>query len=73
MGERLTHKEFEEIIYGKDVSVMYEGFRRCALEDAMVTIKRWCNCHPTCDGCFKNKEHIGCEFRGKSPREWKID
>lgn len=70
MGKRLTHSEFEEALYGKEASTLYEGFRRCAVEDAMREIKKLCDLHPTCEGCFKNKEHIGCEFRGKSPREW---
>ena len=73
MGEKLTHSEFEEALYGEETSEMYEGFRRCAIIDAMVTIKRYCDLHPTCKGCFKNEEHIGCTFRGKSPREWKND
>lgn len=70
MGKQLTRSEFEEALYGKKVSVRYKWYRKCAVEDAMVTIKRYCDQHPTCEGCFKNKEHIGCEFRGKSPREW---
>lgn len=66
----MTHSEFEETLYGKETREMYEKSRRYAVEDAMATIKRYCGQHPTCEGCFKNKEHIGCEFRGKSPREW---
>ena len=31
-----------------------------------------CNKHPTCEGCAFWKKHIGCYFRGKTPREWVI-
>ena len=41
-------------------------------EQAMLTIQRFCNGFPTCEGCPKHKEHIGCEFRGKTPREWNV-
>lgn len=39
---------------------------------ALQTVKNYCEAHPTCKGCDHLKEYIGCEFRGKSPREWQI-
>lgn len=69
MEERL---EFEKALFGEEDARYYEWLRKCAVEDAMLTIKRYCESHPTCKGCKYRKEHIGCEFRGKSPREWKI-
>ena len=47
-----------------------EGDYANPLQLAISTIRDYCESHPTCDGCDFRKEHIGCEFRGKSPREW---
>lgn len=44
-----------------------------SIEKSMQNIKKYCEDHPTCKGCKKNKKHIGCEFRGKSPREWRLN
>ena len=41
------------------------------IQEAKNIIKLWCESHPTCDGCNERKEHKGCDFRGKTPREWK--
>lgn len=41
--------------------------------NGMLDIVKYCEAHPTCEGCSFRKEHIGCEFRGKSPREWNND
>lgn len=55
----------------------YERCKEVALSpsvtEAMERIARYCESHPTCKGCKYHKEHIGCIFRGKSPREWKIN
>ena len=37
---------------------------------SVLTLKLECTSHPTCDGCKFKEEHIGCLFRGKTPREW---
>ena len=34
------------------------------------TIIEICDSHPTCEGCCFRKEHKGCYFRNKTPREW---
>ena len=39
----------------------------------MKEIKTLCEVFPTCEGCSKNLPHLGCEFRGKSPREWQLE
>ena len=36
----------------------------------LESIKEFCKTFPTCDGCPFKEEHIGCAFRGKTPREW---
>ena len=41
------------------------------VEKALNTLKKYCEDHPTCDGCIFNKKHIGCRFRGLTPREYK--
>ena len=33
-------------------------------------LKEFCKSFPTCDGCPFWEKHIGCKFRGKTPREW---
>lgn len=38
--------------------------------DSIETLKQFCESFPTCEGCPFKKEHIGCMFRGKTPREW---
>lgn len=43
------------------------------MEYFLRTIIKFCNSKPTCEGCIFNKKRIGCYFRGKSPREWKIE
>lgn len=43
------------------------------IKKAMLIIKEYCESHPTCKGCNFKKKHIGCLFRGKSPREWEGD
>ena len=53
----MTSKEIEDI--------KYEMMAGC-----LKMIRWFCRAHPTCDGCPFRKEHIGCSFRGKSPREW---
>ena len=40
------------------------------LYDSMKVLKKYCDDHPTCEKCIFNKEHEGCIFRGKSPKEW---
>lgn len=42
------------------------------LLEAMRTIKAYCEGCPTCDGCKRCFDHVGCYFRGKSPREWDL-
>lgn len=37
----------------------------------LIEIKKYCQDHPTCE-CPFNKEHEGCYFRGRTPREWRI-
>ena len=41
-------------------------------DNGMYNIVKYCEAHPTCKGCKHHKKHIGCKFRGKSPREWKL-
>jgi hypothetical protein len=41
-------------------------------QKALQVIKKYCEAHPTCKSCDHNKKYIGCDFRGKSPREWQI-
>ena len=41
------------------------------VKSAMLILSNWCELHPTCKGCNFGKKHIGCQFRGKSPREYK--
>lgn len=45
-----------------------EGFR--IFNNSLWTIKNLCNEYKTCDGCPFRKEHVGCMFRDKTPREW---
>ena len=40
--------------------------------DDLAELRDKCEEAKTCKGCRFNKKHIGCEFRGKTPREWKI-
>ena len=47
--------------------------KKTSLNEAMKTIKDYCNKHPTCEGCSRRKKREGCYFRRRSPREWKID
>lgn len=37
----------------------------------MNQIKLCCEAFPTCEGCPCSKEHTGCYFRSKSPKDWK--
>ena len=48
----------------------YKEQRTYLAECQLNAIKRFCLDFPTCDGCPFQKEHIGCMFRGKTPREW---
>lgn len=55
----------------------YMGFKQLSFVEKTIQVckaeyilKSYCKMHPTCEGCSFRKEHIGCEFRGKSPREW---
>jgi hypothetical protein len=43
------------------------------IEFLMALMQKYCNNNPTCDGCRYGKEHQGCYFRGKTPREWEIN
>ena len=36
----------------------------------MDGLKMMCREIPTCEGCLFNKEHEGCMFKSKTPREW---
>lgn len=38
--------------------------------DGIKLIKKYCDVHPTCEGCVFMKKYEGCIFRGKSPKEW---
>ena len=40
------------------------------LSDAMKVIAKYCAGAPTCEGCGFWKEKVGCQFRGRTPREW---
>lgn len=51
-----------KIITKEDIEIIY----------AMKTIKDKCEARPTCKGCKSMHDHIGCYFRGKSPREWDL-
>lgn len=33
-------------------------------------VREFCKSFPTCEKCPFCKEHIGCMFRNKIPREW---
>lgn len=48
----------------------WENWMKGLADDSKVTIKKYCEGHPTCKDCGYWKKHIGCSFRGKSPREW---
>lgn len=39
----------------------------------IIKLIRDCNNNPTCENCDYCKKHIGCYFRGKTPREWRLD
>lgn len=41
------------------------------VKQSMQILENWCELHPTCKNCGFRKKHIGCQFRGKSPREYK--
>lgn len=56
-----------------DYGYSIRGYKMESIEKSMQQIKKYCEDHPTCKECKKNKKHIGCEFRGKSPREWNIE
>jgi hypothetical protein len=49
------------------------------VNQAMNTIKKYCESNPTCEGCRRyNNDKVlgksgGCYFRHHSPREWKTD
>lgn len=75
MGKIITDDEIQRAVWDIDESgyCKVEEVNEIVVECAMTIIQGYCQNHPTCEGCKKNKEHIGCEFRGKSPREWKND
>lgn len=39
---------------------------------AFYILKAYCKCNPTCEKCPYRKEHKGCYFRDKTPREWGV-
>jgi len=48
------------------------------INQALNTIKEYCENNPTCEGCSYNNTKVlgksgGCYFRHHSPREWKTD
>ena len=68
----MVDEDIKEAIYTIDESYArtLNEVDETILHSAMILIKGYCKNHPTCDGCSYRKEYIGCEFRGKSPREW---
>jgi hypothetical protein len=64
MGKLITDEEF---LHFKELSLVEQTVQ---VAKAKAILKMNCELKPTCDGCLDCKKHIGCEFRGKSPREW---
>ena len=63
--------------YKKELDKKYGGLKKAekrpcnetiAFDMHMITV--FCESFPTCEGCDFYQEHIGCYFRGKTPREW---
>lgn len=72
MGKLITDDEIQRTIWDIDESgcCRVKDIDELLVESAMTIIQGYCQNHPTCKGCKKNKKHIGCEFRGRTPREW---
>lgn len=48
----------------------HQNYFTKVFEHLLNVLKAFCKSFPTCEGCPFREDHIGCQFKEKTPREW---